>query len=50
MRFHWVSQNKTGNEEVAGGYMWATQADKHACLLTFWWSNVNFCNVLRGLR
>ena len=50
MRFHRVSQNKTGNEEVASWYNWSTQADKHECLLTLWWSNVNYCNVLRGLR
>jgi putative restriction endonuclease len=29
MRFHWVSQNQTGNHEVSGGYMWCpkTNAD-----------------------
>lgn len=29
MRFHWVSQNKTGNEEVAGGYMWCPKSNKN---------------------
>jgi len=27
MRFHWVSQNQTGNHEVSGGYMWCPKTN-----------------------
>jgi putative restriction endonuclease len=29
MKFHWVSQNQTGDEEVSGGYMWCPITQKN---------------------
>ena len=28
MNYWWVSQNKTGKQEVTGGYMWSPKRDK----------------------
>jgi putative restriction endonuclease len=29
MRFHWVSQNQTGDHEVSGGYFWCPRTNKN---------------------
>ena len=29
MRYHWVSQNKTGNQEIPGGYIWCPKLNRN---------------------
>lgn len=29
MRYHWVSQNKTGNHEIPGGYIWCPKLNRN---------------------
>ena len=36
MRFHWVSQNRTGRHEISGGYMWCPKVQNDGNTNYYW--------------